>query len=104
MTPTGCRSTLLHGRHYAPLKTDAQPHLSGRAAPDVIRGCYKFKSYQPLLHKGGSHFLSKSSTLISSGDILIDAIKAAAQLAVQGAPVDAGCLVQAALKGVKKMA
>ncbi|MFZ3125470.1 MAG: alpha-ketoglutarate dehydrogenase [Acidovorax sp.] len=72
----------------------AQPSLPDGAAPDVIRGCYKLKSYSGLLDKGQRPESSKNSdspqhiTLMGSGAILTEVIKAAQQLAEQGVDVD----------------
>jgi pyruvate dehydrogenase E1 component len=70
----------------------AQPDLPDGAAADVIRGCYHFKSYSRAAEGGpGSkaHADSGSSvTLLGSGAILTEVIKAAQMLAAQGVAVD----------------
>jgi pyruvate dehydrogenase E1 component len=70
----------------------AQPDLPEGAAADVIRGCYHFKSYLRSADGGqGSktHADSGSSvTLLGSGAILTEVIKAAQMLAAQGVAVD----------------
>lgn len=66
----------------------AQPDLPAGAHEGVIRGCYKFDSY-PALPDGGSGPVSSSSvTLLGSGAILTEVIKAARQLAAQGVASD----------------
>ena len=60
----------------------AQPSLPSGVEPDVIRGCYKFKSYRPSL-KG-----SRAVTLLGSGAILTEVVKAAELLVDQGFSVD----------------
>jgi len=72
----------------------AQPSLPDGAASNVIRGCYKLKSYSRFLDKGQRPEASKNSdspqhiTLMGSGAILTEVIKAAQQLAEQGVDVD----------------
>ncbi len=73
----------------------AQPSLPSGAEPDVIRGCYKFASYPSPSGSGpGSTNLSTSETqgrnvtLLGSGAILTEVIKAAQILAAQGVAVD----------------
>ncbi len=60
----------------------AQPSLPVEAHEGVIRGCYKFKSYK------ASANVNKNVILLGSGAILTEAIKAAAQLSMQGFDVD----------------
>jgi len=60
----------------------AQPSLPEGAAEDVIRGCYKFGAYK------STDVESKKVTLLGSGAILTEVIKAAQQLAAQGVDVD----------------
>ncbi len=66
----------------------AQPDLPPGAEADVIRGCYKFNSGSRNLHAGYSQISSKSVTLLGSGAILTEVLKAADQLAAQGLAVD----------------
>ncbi|MGE0498732.1 MAG: alpha-ketoglutarate dehydrogenase [Ramlibacter sp.] len=66
----------------------AQPDLPPGAEADVIRGCYKFASYKcpPVLDS--SPVSSKKVTLLGSGAILTEVIKAAELLAQQGVESD----------------
>ena len=62
----------------------AQPNLPPDAQRDVIRGCYQFKHYTAA---NGAAMLAKVAqqvTLLGSGAILLEVIKAAQQLAMQG--------------------
>ena len=62
----------------------AQPNLPPDAQRDVIRGCYQFKHYTAA---NGAAMLAKVAqqvTLLGSGAILLEVIKAAQQLATQG--------------------
>ncbi len=66
----------------------AQPSLPCDAGPGVIRGCYKFGSY-PRKPDGREGDISpKNVTLLGSGAILTEVIKAAHQLALLGLSVD----------------
>ena len=75
----------------------AQPSLPPGVAPDIIKGCYKFSSY-PRIFNGDLSTISHSNsvknpktgpvTLMGSGAILTEVIKAAMQLAAQGVDVD----------------
>ena len=58
----------------------AQPDLPANAAAGVLRGGYKFASYGPQA--------GQRVTLLGSGAILTEVIKAAQQLAQQGVGVD----------------
>ena len=62
----------------------AQPDLRPGAEADIIRGCYQFNSYSRVLNKGQSPKTLKNITLMGSGAILCEVIKAAEQLAAQG--------------------
>jgi pyruvate dehydrogenase E1 component len=70
----------------------AQPDLPEGVAADVIRGCYHFKSYSRTADGGQStktHAASCGSvTLLGSGAILTEVIKAAQTLAAKGVAVD----------------
>ncbi|MDP3617028.1 MAG: pyruvate dehydrogenase (acetyl-transferring), homodimeric type, partial [Rhodoferax sp.] len=66
----------------------AQPDLPSAAGPDVIRGCYKFASYQCILGGGQNTKPCKKVTLLGSGAILTEVIKAAVLLTQQGFDVD----------------
>ena len=66
----------------------AQPSLPEGAAADVIRGCYHFSSYSRTSDGGQSPKTLKNITLLGSGAILTEVIKAAEQLADQGFEVD----------------
>ncbi len=62
----------------------AQPSLPEGAAEDVVRGCYRFAHY-PAVASGGA---TRATTLLGSGAILTEVIKAAELLAAQGIAVD----------------
>ncbi|MDR3455059.1 MAG: pyruvate dehydrogenase (acetyl-transferring), homodimeric type [Rhodoferax sp.] len=62
----------------------AQPSLRAGVEAEVIRGCYKFNSYLPTPDKGYSAKTSKNVTLLGSGAILTEVVKAAQLLAAQG--------------------
>ncbi len=66
----------------------AQPSLPAGAASGVIRGCYKFNSYKrnPDGHEGA--ISQENVTLLGSGAILTEVIKAAQELAQLGLTVD----------------
>ncbi|MCF8211874.1 MAG: alpha-ketoglutarate dehydrogenase [Rhodoferax sp.] len=66
----------------------AQPDLPEGAVADVIRGCYHFKSYARLTDGGRSNKPQQCVTLLGSGAILTEVIKAAQMLAAQGVDVD----------------
>ncbi len=66
----------------------AQPDLPEGAAADVVRGCYKFASYLAAAIEGQVAPSSKTVTLLGSGAILTEVIKAAHILAAQGISVD----------------
>ncbi len=66
----------------------AQPDLPADVAADVIRGCYKFSSFSRSDSLVQSSKTSKNVTLMGSGAILTEVIKAAALLAEQGVSVD----------------
>ena len=65
----------------------AQPDLPAGAAEGVLRGCYVFKSYSRLIDKRESTISSKSVTLMGSGAILTEVVKAAELLAAEGVEV-----------------
>ncbi|KRD54931.1 alpha-ketoglutarate dehydrogenase [Acidovorax sp. Root275] len=65
----------------------AQPDLPAGAAEGVLRGCYVFKSYSRLSDKRESTISSKSVTLMGSGAILTEVVKAAELLAAEGVEV-----------------
>ncbi|QYY24348.1 alpha-ketoglutarate dehydrogenase [Diaphorobacter sp. MNS-0] len=63
----------------------AQPDLPAEAHAGVLRGCYLFNSYQRLLdERNGSISSQKNVTLLGSGAILTEVIKAAQRLADEG--------------------
>ncbi|MDP9914667.1 pyruvate dehydrogenase E1 component [Variovorax boronicumulans] len=57
----------------------AQPDLPAGAEADILRGCYRFGTYAPASGKA-----KQSVTLLGSGAILTEVIKAAQQLADDG--------------------
>ncbi|MDP9911587.1 pyruvate dehydrogenase E1 component [Variovorax boronicumulans] len=57
----------------------AQPDLPAGAEADILRGCYRFGTYAPTSGKA-----KQSVTLLGSGAILTEVIKAAQQLADEG--------------------
>jgi len=65
----------------------AQPTLPAGVEQQVIRGCYKFNSYPRSADKSQSAKTSQV-TLMASGAILTEVIKAAQLLASQGVAVD----------------
>ena len=65
----------------------AQPDLPAGAHADVIRGCYRFNRY-PAAAQGGSDKAAAAVTLLGSGAILTEVIKAAQQLAAEGVSCD----------------
>ncbi len=62
----------------------AQPDLRPGSEGDMIRGCYLFDSYLPIENVGQRPETLKNVTLMGSGAILKEVIKAAQQLAVLG--------------------
>ena len=65
----------------------AQPDLRPGSEADIVRGCYKFNSYSRSPDKGQSQKTLEKVTLLGSGAILTEVIKAAQQLAEQGLDV-----------------
>lgn len=65
----------------------AQPDLPAGAAEGVLCGCYVFKSYSRLSDKRESTISSQSVTLMGSGAILTEVVKAAELLAAEGVEV-----------------
>ncbi|MES2384819.1 MAG: pyruvate dehydrogenase (acetyl-transferring), homodimeric type [Pseudomonadota bacterium] len=61
-----------------------QPDLRPGAEPDMLRGCYQFSSYPRSPDTGQSPKTLQKVTLMGSGAILTEVIKAAQQLAAQG--------------------
>ena len=83
----GMREMLVEQRdvfYYVTLMNEnyAQPDLPVGVAPEVIRGCYKFKTVDAL------HPTGQRVTLMGSGAILTEVVKAAEQLAAQGIASD----------------
>ncbi|MEP7359565.1 MAG: pyruvate dehydrogenase (acetyl-transferring), homodimeric type, partial [Anaerolineales bacterium] len=66
----------------------AQPDLPAGMEAEIIRGCYKFSSYRPDGAAAGDLATSKRVTLLGSGAILTEVIKAAQLLAAQGIAAD----------------
>lgn len=62
----------------------AQPDLRAGSEADIIRGCYQFNSYQGPASEGKSAKNPQQVTLMGSGAILTEVIKAAQQLADEG--------------------
>ena len=62
----------------------AQPDLRPGSEADIIRGCYQFNSYQGPASEGKSAKNPQQVTLMGSGAILTEVIKAAQQLADEG--------------------
>ena len=62
----------------------AQPNLPSEVHAQVISGCYQFKTYTPNEIAGQSTKSSKYITLMGSGAILTEVIKAAQALAARG--------------------
>jgi pyruvate dehydrogenase E1 component len=65
----------------------AQPDLPAGAAQDVILGCYQFASY-PAAVLAAADQPQRKVTLLGSGAILTEVIKAAQQLAAEGISCD----------------
>jgi pyruvate dehydrogenase E1 component len=66
----------------------AQPDLPPGAHEGVLRGCYRLYSYKPIQIKRDGRFLSENSvTLLGSGAILTEVVKAAELLAAEGVEV-----------------
>nr|HRM00620.1 transketolase C-terminal domain-containing protein [Acidovorax sp.] len=65
----------------------AQPDLPTGAAEGVLRGCYVFNSYSRLMDGRERPISSKSVTLMGSGAILTEVVKAAELLAAEGVDV-----------------
>ena len=63
----------------------AQPDLPPGVEADVVRGCYKFRSYKPSTDAASE---AKTVTLLGSGAILTEVLQAAHLLAQQGVAVD----------------
>ncbi len=66
----------------------AQPSLPAGVAEDVIRGCYKFGSYSRRKDGRQGHEKLEKVTLLGSGSILTEVIKASELLADEGVDVD----------------
>jgi pyruvate dehydrogenase E1 component len=66
----------------------AQPNLPASAHPGVLRGCYHYSSCSRDILLASSPKTLKKVTLLGSGAILTEVIKAAALLAEQGFEVD----------------
>jgi len=85
----GMREMLLEQQdvfYYVTLMNEnyAQPDLPAGVADQVIRGCYKFKSYPCPPDKGGPPETPQTITLLGSGAILTEVVQAAQQLAARG--------------------
>ena len=78
------------GFYYVTLMNEnyAQPDLPAGVAQDVVRGCYKFNRYPAVAAAQSGAAPAPHVTLMGSGAILTEVIKAAAQLAAQGIACD----------------
>nr|WP_315491807.1 alpha-ketoglutarate dehydrogenase [uncultured Rhodoferax sp.] len=65
----------------------AQPDLPAGVEADVVKGCYKFASYSRRADGGYGPNSLKEVTLLGSGAILTEVVKAAELLAAQGVDV-----------------
>jgi pyruvate dehydrogenase E1 component len=65
----------------------AQPDLPAGVEADVMQGCYKINSYSARFGEGQPPKTPKTISLLGSGAILTEVIKAAEQLAAQGVDV-----------------
>ncbi len=90
----GMRDMLVEQRdvfYYVTLMNEnyAQPDLPAGVEGDVMRGCYKFGSYPASANAEGSQAgAAPHVTLLGSGAILTEVIKAAKHLAEQGISCD----------------
>jgi pyruvate dehydrogenase E1 component len=66
----------------------AQPDLPAGVEDDVIRGCYRFASVAATLVDSGQPDAPRRVTLLGSGAILTEVLKAAQQLAAEGIECD----------------
>jgi pyruvate dehydrogenase E1 component len=66
----------------------AQPDLPAGVEQDVVRGCYRFDRYPAVSEPGQGTQAAPSVTLVGSGAILTEVIKAAVELASQGITCD----------------
>jgi pyruvate dehydrogenase E1 component len=66
----------------------AQPDLPAGVEQDVVRGCYRFGRYPAASESGQGSKGAPSVTLMGSGAILTEVIKAAVELASQGITCD----------------
>jgi pyruvate dehydrogenase E1 component len=67
----------------------AQPDLPAQVSADVLRGCYRFDSWKPLQDNRPQSISSISKiTLLGSGAILTEVVKAAQQLVQEGYEVE----------------
>ncbi|MFZ2305991.1 MAG: alpha-ketoglutarate dehydrogenase [Rhodoferax sp.] len=65
----------------------AQPDLPAGVEADVVQGCYKFASYSATFGEGQLPKTPRAVSLLGSGAILTEVIRAAEQLAAQGVEV-----------------
>jgi pyruvate dehydrogenase E1 component len=85
----GMREMMVEQRdvfYYVTLMNEnyAQPDLPAGAAEGVLRGCYLFDSYKASVDKNSEAISSKKLTLLGSGAILTEVVKAAELLAAEG--------------------
>jgi pyruvate dehydrogenase E1 component len=85
----GMREMLVEQRdvfYYLTLMNEnyAQPDLLPGVVAEVIRGCYKFATFSPVAANDAKSGASREITLLGSGAILTEVIRAGQQLAEQG--------------------
>ncbi|RYF21469.1 MAG: alpha-ketoglutarate dehydrogenase [Comamonadaceae bacterium] len=85
----GMREMLVEQRdvfYYVTLMNEnyAQPDLPADAAEGVLRGCYVFNGWQPTSDEREGRTSPKAVTLLGSGAILTEVVKAAQLLAAEG--------------------
>ena len=89
----GMREMLVEQRdvfYYLTLMNEnyAQPDLPAGAEEGVIRGCYKFDSWPRSVDAASGPISPQNVTLLGSGAILTEVIRAAQQLAAEGIACD----------------
>jgi pyruvate dehydrogenase E1 component len=89
----GMREMLMEQKdvfYYVTLMNEnyAQPDLPAGVEGDVIRGCYRFNSDPTSVTNCGDAVAQRHLTLLGSGAILTEVLKAAQQLAAEGVACD----------------